>query len=197
MGRMAHVESSSPRIPRVLKWLAWSGVVAAIAWLEPGCASKDVNPPAARSRTGYVDFYTEADYELCWQVERVKPSGDTARVFEQFEPQEGRILRLAFAPGRYRFKVTFLNCVITRPATVEVEVKDGQIVPVPVTLAEVGKSFFDSRDVRVRGTAYGTYGRGTKIRINETTIYQISAEAQSPLPYQPKERAIYAAAAGK
>jgi hypothetical protein len=108
------------------------------------------------------------------------------------EPAAGGFLRLAFAPGRHRLQVTFLNRVITQPAEIEVEVQDGKITPVRATLTSAGVALVETRETSRGGTAYGRYGRRTKISSDETAMYGISAVADPPVAYQHKERMPYA-----
>jgi hypothetical protein len=114
------------------------------------------------------------------------------RVFSELEPPPGGIVRLAFAPGRHRLRVTFLNRVIAKPAEVEVAVADGKITPIRVTLSEAGVALVETKEVNRGGTAKGRYGRRTKISSDETVMYGLSAVADPPVAYQPKERMSYA-----
>ena len=114
-------------------------MLAAAGLFITGCASPNVNPPQARAKTGYVDFYADSSGELSWQVARFDARTQGFRsVFSEFEPPPGRVLRLAFPPGHYRLRVTFMNCVVREPGLVEVEVKDGLITPVHVPLIHDG-----------------------------------------------------------
>lgn len=161
-------------------------------WVS-GCATPNVNPPQARANTGYVDFYADSSGELSWEVARFDGRSQSFnRVFSELDPPSGGVLRLAFAPGRHRLRVTFLNRVITKPADVEVEVPDGKITPVRVTLTEAGVALVQTREENRGGTAKGRYGRRTKIGSDETAMYSLSAVADVPVAYQLKERMSYA-----
>jgi hypothetical protein len=72
-----------------------------------------------------------------------------------------------------------------------VEVSSGEITPVRVSLAEVGTATVRRKDVTMGGTAFGRYGRATKIRSEEDPIYRVLAEAQHPLPYVVKAQVPY------
>jgi hypothetical protein len=167
-------------------------MLVAVGLLVVGCASPNVNPPQARANTGYVDFHADSASELCWEVARFDGRSQSyQRVFSELEPPLGGVLRLAFAPGRHRLRVTILNRVITQPAEVEVELQDGKITPVRVTLTEAGVALVQTRQTSRGGTARGRYGRRTTIGSDETVMYAISAVADTPVAYQLKERMSY------
>lgn len=168
----------------------WLGV-AVVCLLGSGCASLNVNPPTARAETGYVDFYAVNDEALSWGVEQVATSGNRKRVFFEFDPIEESILRLAFKPGHYRLSVSINNRPILEPSTVEVAVHDGMVTPVRVTLVDAGTGQVVVKEARLRGTAYGRYGRGTKISGRETQLFGILTEAGAAVPYQMKLQMPY------
>jgi len=159
-----------------------------IAVLIAGCASPDVNPPAAQSHVGYVDFYAANADSLSWQVT------DTAQnkiLFSEIDSLADGILRLALPPGHYQLRVTFLNHVVVQPAVVAVDVSDGKITPVSITLVENGQAQVRERNVRAGGTYYGRYGRGTRITDTSTLMFVLEAEAQPAVAYQTKEQMPY------
>ena len=167
-------------------------MLVATALLVTGCASANVNPTRAHAHAGYVDFYADSLDELGWQVERFDEGTQTFRpVFSQLDPPAEPALRLAFRPGRYRFKVRFLNRVVSEPGLVEVEVKDGMITPVRVELIEAGESSVQVKRTNPGGTPYGRFGRRTRIRYKETAMYRVTAEAQPSLPYHTKQQTAY------
>jgi hypothetical protein len=168
-------------------------MLAAAGLFITGCASPNVNPPQARANTGYVDFYADSSGELSWEVARFDDHTQGFRsVFSDFEPLPDRALRLAFPPGHYHLRVTFMNRVVRQPGLVELEVKDGLITPVHVALIPDGTTQVETKETRIGGTFKGRYGRGTKFGSDESTMYRISAEADAPMPYQVKERMPYA-----
>src|SRR6202142_3146173 len=127
-------------------------MLAAAGLFVTGCASPNVNPPRARANTGYVDFYADSSGELSWQVARFDDHTQGFRsVFSEFEPPPGRALRLAFPPGHYLLRVTFMNCVVREPGLVEVDVKDGMITPVRVQLTETGETTVETKQTSVGG----------------------------------------------
>jgi hypothetical protein len=168
-------------------------MLAAAGLFITGCASPNVNPPQARANTGYVDFHADSSEELNWQVARCDDrTGAFQHVFSELKPPQDGFLRLAFAPGPHRLQITFLNRVIVKPAEVEVEVQDGRITPVRVTLTAAGVSQVRTREENVGGVGSRRYGRHAKIGADETARYDISAVADPPVAYQPKGRMPYA-----
>ena len=152
-----------------------------------GCATGDVNPSKARAHTGYVDFRADFSEPLNWQVSRQDEGAQNFTVvYSELSPPAGGILRLAFAPGNYHLQVTFLNRVVTEPGSVEVEVVDGKITPVQITLTPAGTASVQRKEQRVGMKVGGFAGRKTKLIDDESVTYQISAVAAAPLPYQPK-----------
>jgi len=83
-------------------------------------------------------------------------------------------------------QVTFLNRVVSEPGLVEVEVVDGKITPVQVTLAPAGTTAVQQKEMRIGMKAGGFGGRKTTVTSNESVSYQVSAVTAAPLPYQPK-----------
>ena len=167
--------------------------VLGVALLVLGCASSNVNPTAPRTNTGYVDFYAEAGDTLDWDIQRFDASANGFKpVFSSLKPIEGPVLRLAFAPGLHRLRVTVLNRVIAEPVVVEVDVRAGQITPVQVTLSEAGVTSVQSKGTSRGGTAYGRYGRRTKISSDESTLYRVTVAPQPLRTYQLKEQMPYA-----
>jgi hypothetical protein len=176
-----------------LKVIPFRLLFALLALWASGCATQNVNPSQARANTGYVDFHADPAEELYWQVERFDDRAQGFKsVFSELEPPTGGFLRLAFAPGHYRLRVTFLNRVIAQPAEIEVEVQDGRITPVRVASTSAGVALVETRETSRGGTAKGRYGRRTKIDSDETVMYVISATADPPVHYQVKETMPYA-----
>ena len=170
---------------------------SAFAWLvlvaltSPSCSTPNVNPPSAHADTGYVDFYTDSDLELSWEVKWFDPrSAKLKTVFNQFQPVEGSVLRLASRPGRQRFQVWFINKVTEGPQAVEVDVENGKVTPVHVSLTQAGKTSVDRKSYVRRATVRGSR-RAVNIATDEQGIYRIAAAAETPQAYQPKERMSY------
>jgi hypothetical protein len=153
------------------------------AFLAGGCASSNVNPAVAHHDTGYVDFYVTVTNDLYWDVTDI---ASNKKVFSEFGPLREPILRLAFKPEQYQFQITFLNRVIAAQGTANVDVHDGMVTPVLVTLLPVGSAVAQNKSVY-----FGRLGRRSKISQTQTVNYKIIAEPQSPLPYRPKERMPY------
>jgi hypothetical protein len=168
-------------------------MLAVIGLWVPGCATQNVNAPQARANTGYVDFRADPTGKLSWEVARFDDRTQCFKiVFSQLEPLPDAVLRLAFAPGHHRLRVAFLNRVITKPVEVEVEILDGKITPVRVTLTASGTLLVTTKGTSFGGTAKGRYGRRIKYSSDETAMYGLSAVADAPMPYQMKERMPYA-----
>ena len=171
----------------------WLLALTAAALGVAGCAPLNVNPPAARANTGYVDFHAESSTELNWEVVRFDERTQSFHnLYWELKPPPAEVLRLAFAPGRYRLRVTFLNRVVTNPVVVEVEVADGKITPVRITLTAAGTGLVETRERNFGGTAKGRYARRTKIGSDETVMYSLTAEVGPAVAYQPRERMPYA-----
>jgi hypothetical protein len=165
----------------------WLILAAAMPCL-PGCATRDVNPPHARPNTGYVDFTADAPGDLAWQVSRYdEGSRSFEPVYSELKPPQGGILRLAFPPGTCRLQITFLNRTVASPAEIEVQVHDGQITPVRVTLTDAGPVQVPTVE-RVRGRFGGRYKHGDDASMS----FQLSATAGPPATYHPKEQTSYA-----
>ncbi len=160
-----------------------------------GCSTPNVNPPSPRANTGYVDFYTDADLELSWEVKRAEePGGELRTVYSELKPVTGTILRLATPPGSYQFQVWFMNQATEGPQTVAVQVENGRITPVHVTLKPAGSTSVDQKEYGFRGSAK-RYGRGTKFITEQNQVYQVGLLTQPLQSYQPKERMAYFSAA--
>ena len=98
------------------------GVIPVLVLLCFGCASANVNPPAPRANTGYVDFFIELAAGLAWDIQRFDSSATGFKpAFSSLNPIEGPVLRLAFAPGHLQLRMTFLNRFIGEPSVVEVD----------------------------------------------------------------------------
>jgi hypothetical protein len=178
---------------RQLKTVPFLLALAVLALCVPGCATQNVNPPQARANTGYVDFHANPAGELSWEVARFDDRTQGFKtVFSTLEPLPDEVLRLAFAPGHYRLRVTFLNRLIAQPAEVEVEVKDGMITPVQVALVPEGTALVERKEQRVGPTIKGHYRSNSKLSSDESTTYRISAAANASTPYQVKERTVNA-----
>jgi hypothetical protein len=167
--------------------------LALIGLWVPGCATPNGNPARARANTGYVDFYADSSAELWWEVKSFDDRTQSFKsVFSEFKPPPNGILRLGFAPGRYRLRVTFLNRTVLEPALAEVEVKDDMITPVRMEFTDAEASTVETKSTSVGSTAYGRYGRRTKIGSSENPIYRVTASPQPPQAYRLKEQMPYA-----
>ena len=167
--------------------------LVALGLLVPGCATQNGNPVQAGANTGYVDFHNDPAADLCWQVERFDDRTQSFRsVFSAYKPPPNGVLRLGFAPGHYRLRVTFLNRTVLEPTQAEVEVTDGMITPVRVEFTDAEAATVATKETSVGGTAYGRYGRRTKIGSSENPIYQAKAFPEPPQAYRLKQQMPYA-----
>jgi hypothetical protein len=156
-----------------------------------GCASSDINPERAHAGVGYVDFYCREKPALAWDVRKFTPEAVT-KVFYDPDPVDAGILRLSFAPGTYRFRVSFLNQVISDPGEVELEIKEGLITPVQARLVPTGIAMIKGKSVQGGGTYYGRYGRTTKIRMEGADMFAVDLAAEPPIAYSRKAQMLYA-----
>ena len=162
--------------------------LAVLAWWTAGCATGNVNPATPRPNTGYVDFRTNPSGDFYWQVARLdERTQGFKKIFSDFRPPAGGGLRLALSPGQYRLQVTFLNLAVREPCLVDVEIKDGWVTPVQVALVGDGTSQVESKEQRVGASVKGGYRLKTTYSSEESAVYQISAKASAPVPYQTKE----------
>ena len=72
----------------------------------------------------------------------------------------------------------------------QVQVVDGEVTPVHVTLAPAGSTAVERKTYRMGGSAKG-YARGTKISSDQSSVFQIGAVAGNPQAYGPKEGMPY------
>ena len=166
-------------------------LAAGVLLLAGGCASSNVNPASARSHTGYVDFYAVNADDLSWDITDVQRD---KKVYYEFDPVKESILRLAFKPGQYQLRVTFVNHAVLQPGVADVEVREDMVTPVTVALLPAGTVLVEDKSGTAGGTYYGHFGRRTKITSNETASYEVSVEPQPPVHYQPKAQMSYAVA---
>jgi hypothetical protein len=149
-----------------------------------GCASPNVNPPAARANTGYVDIFDPEGGSWSWSIEN--PHGGRS-IYTEYRPQTG-IVRIALSPGSYDLGIAILNTAISKPPAVKVQVHDGQLTPVRVLLAEEGATAVERMHTQVPGR----YLRRTKITAEQTHSHRLEAEVLPAIPYRPKEQVPYA-----
>jgi len=155
------------------------------------CTSPNVNPRAPRPNTGYVDFYSNSDTELYWAVERLDTRENAYKeIFSKMNSLKGGFLRLAFPPGHYQFRISFLNVPAVELAMVTVEVKAGSVTPVLVELSQAGESTVISKQTSI-GASVSRRGRRTKITDFQAVTYRASASPQPEQPYRLKERMPY------
>jgi hypothetical protein len=166
--------------------LSHTQLIAFILWstLWLGCASHNVNPPIAQSHTGYVDIFDPEGRTFSWEIKDVRQQRP---LYTEYKPQSG-IVRLPLPPGSYELSIRILNTAISEPATVHVQVRDGQLTPVKVRLSEEGTSQIERKHTQLPGH----YTRRTKITADETQSFRLEADVLPLVPYRTKEQAPYA-----
>jgi hypothetical protein len=168
-------------------------ILAAGLMVLAGCATSDVNAPQARAKMGYVDLYDASSGDLSWEVSRFDDrTGQFSHAFYDWHPPKEGILRLAFEPGHHRLSVTYLNRAVIRPADIQLEVEDGRITPVCLSLKQAGSAEVETAETSIGDTLYGTFGRRTKVSSYEEGTYRLMAIAAEPVAYQPKAKMPYA-----
>ena len=179
-------------------WVAKLTVaLATAAFLGFGCASPNVNPALPKANTGYVDFYTDKNLDLSWEIKWANQrTGEMRKVFSKFSPPDENILRLAAPAGTNCFSVWFKNVATTGPQLVTVQVANAMVTPVHVTLKRSGSTSVESKEFSFRGSAKG-YGRGAKITSEVHAVFDIGAVASNPQNYQSKQRMAYFSPAAK
>ena len=172
-------------------------LLAVLACLAAAGCRTDVNPSTPHAKTGYVDFYTDSNEGLCWEVKQLKePKGEMRTVFCEFKPLPGNILRLAVPAGTHRFQVWFNNEFTTGPQTVSVQVANAKVTPVHVSLGPAGESAIQVESYEYRATARATR-RVTKTSSEQQQTFRIVLAPATPRDYQPKERMPYFSPAPK
>jgi len=161
-------------------------------WLGlAGCSTQEVNPAAPRAGSGYVDFYTDSDMDLSWDVKCAdEKTGEMQTIYSQMKPAAGTILRVAAPPGERRFQVWIQNLFTVGPETAQVLVAEGKVTPVHVTLTPSSNTSVNRKDYAFRGSAKG-YARGTKIVRDTGEVFHIGLAPGAPATYQRKEQMPY------
>ena len=166
---------------------------ALILFMVLGCASPNVDPGTAKKGRGYADFYVNDPAPMSWEIWQLDQAGNRTRtLFYDPEPIQNKILRLEFAPGVYRLRVTLLNQVITVPAILEISVEDGRITPIQFTLVPAGETEVETRERSTGSTYAGRYGRRTKIGSYDAQMYQLSPTVGQSQNYLQQKRMPYA-----
>lgn len=111
-------------------------------------------------------------------------------VFAEYKPVQGAVLRLATPPGNYRFQVAFNNRATEGPQTTVVEVQNGKVTPVHVTLVPAGSVAVDSKTYEYRPTPRASR-RVTRITSVEQQVLRIQLAPGSPRTYRQIERMPY------
>ena len=161
------------------------GVGAGLLLIVSGCASPDVNRSAARSGRGYVDLFTVPKSDVWWKVDVFLKQEQAFKEFTvEFQAPEKDILRVEARPGWYKARITFVNAAVEAPADIEVEVREGMITPIRVTMEPAGTTYSRSREDRLRW-------QSARVRTYDQKLWKISAAVEAPVPFAPKENADY------
>lgn len=172
-------------------------LTAALACLAvAGCKTGQVNPASPRADTGYVDFYTDADEGLSWEVKETTEGGETRTVYAGYKELTGNVLRLAAPAGTHRFTIWFYNLVTTGPQAVVVQVENARVTPVRISLTPAGSTAVVTKSYEYRPTALASR-RVSRVATDKQQTLQIGAIAANPTDYQPKERMPYFAGSAK
>jgi hypothetical protein len=158
--------------------------VVFISTILLGCASHNVNPHAAAPNTGYVDIFDPEGRSFSWDVKDIRQQRS---IYTDYKPQSG-IVRFPVSPGSYDLSIRILNTAISNPATVHIQVVDGQVTPIRVRLSEQGTTQID----RTHTPLPGRYTRRTKITAEETQSFRLDGDVLPPIPYRPREQVPYA-----
>jgi hypothetical protein len=163
-------ECRDPGLLAIVAWPKRLALIAVTLLLLAGCTTSHRNPASPRANTGYVDFYTDMDLDLYWQIKEMdKALGKFKIVFREFKSVDGNILRLPTTPGSHEFQVWVMNCVTDGPKPIQVQVEDGKVTPVHIALQPLGAISVDRKEYGFRGSTKG-YGRGTKIITDENEV---------------------------
>ncbi len=179
------------RLSRRPAVFAWPALILVIGLTNSGCSTANVNPASPRANTGYVDFYTDSDLDLSWEIKCAdERTGEMRTLFSEFKPVQGNIVRLAVTPGTRQFQVWVMNQATEGPQPVQATIENAKVTPVHVTFKPAGTTTVERKVFRFGGSAKG-YGRGTKIASDQDEVFKILAAAGTPQAYQPKERMPY------
>lgn len=166
------------------------GVMCGTFLLANGCANPDVNPSALRAGRGYVDLYTQPKTDVWWKVDVFDArAGRYKELAAQFKAPEQAIFRIAARPGPFKARIWFVNHAVEAPAEVETEVREGMITPIQVKLGQGDTSY-----VRITGDrAHSGMGNAVRNEVTDSSQqrWQVSATAQPPVAYLPKESTAY------
>ena len=156
-----------------------------------GCISSNPDRASPQANTGYVDFYTDTNQQLAWEVKRFdERTGELRTEFSKVQPLPGNLLRVPVVPGNHQFRIWFLNRATEGPKSVEVPVENGKVTPVHVSLDRTGTIAVNNEVYGGRRSTRG-YGSGQKTVTDEMDRYKINAVSETPQAYQPMERMAY------
>src|SRR5262245_24620048 len=105
-----------------------------------GCSTTTKTSEKPVPGAGFVDIYTVPDVPgLAWDVQRYDPNKKRhILVYSEVQATSTGRLRVTLPVGHHDLRVAFLNRVLLRPAEVEIEVMEGKVTPVKLTLEGSG-----------------------------------------------------------
>ena len=161
--------------------------VGCFALLGAGCATRrDVNPNVPATGFGYVDLYTVPKSAAWWKVDVFDSTRQSYKEFTaQFQAPGEDIFRVQARPGPHKARISLVNQAIEEPAEVEVEVREGMITPVKVTLVPGDKTYVRVVDDRAK-VKYRN-----KVTDYSQTRLRLTAAAEPPVAYAPKQAMNY------
>src|SRR5262245_11568882 len=119
------------RIQINLHWIRLACLGVSACLVVTGCATPEANPPSPRADRGYADFYAEPPLDVYWKVEEWDSQKSDFRViYSEYKPPPNGVLRLEFAPGKHRLRLTFRNLATEGPVEVELQIDAQKITPV-------------------------------------------------------------------
>jgi hypothetical protein len=169
-------------------------IAAAFGLLVGGCKSTPAGTLTPRPGMGYLDFYAEtAPGTMSWDIQRYDSVSKRYQIlFSEVDPAPSKVVRVQLPPGDHLVRVAFLNQPIKLPAALNVSVQEGQVTPVKVALIEGKTGTFQQREQRYGPTARGHYGRITEIRTIEGNVFDVTAKAEIPVAFAPRDQMPYA-----
>ena len=127
--------------------------------------------------------------DLSWDVYRVDANGKTKKAFPQYKPFPGNVLRMPAKPGEQRYRVGIFNRVTEGPEETTVNVEDGKVTPVKVTLVKSGTVTTQDKSYSFRGSAKG-YARGTKFSREENPVLNMPWRLRRRCHKSPKKECL-------
>jgi hypothetical protein len=150
-----------------------------------GCKSTDINPGSCRPGRGYADLFTEPKEDVWWQVDVFDTQEQGYKEFTaQFETPQFSIFRVEARPGKHKARIELVNRIVESPVELEVDIREGMITPIRVTMTPAGTSEVRVREDRARW-------QRSRVRQYGEQMWKLSAKTEPPIPYAPKQSMTY------